>query len=144
MGTLAQCGERSVASEGVEGVVEFHLDSDALSIGKHACMESVANAATASWDAHGFLEGVELHPGSTSLRGTQAGKAVPNLRDGNGADPSPQFLDADERCIKQLGNVGEGRVQQDIEHLKDSPESVCRGGGCGMYVLIGPSAQAGG
>jgi hypothetical protein len=72
-GALAHCGERSVASEGIEGVLEIHLDSDALRIGKHACMESVANAATASWDAHGHLEGVELHPGSTSFHGTQAG-----------------------------------------------------------------------
>jgi hypothetical protein len=57
-GALAHCGERSVAPEGVKGVSEVHLDSDALRIGKHACMESVANAATASWDAHGHLEGV--------------------------------------------------------------------------------------
>jgi hypothetical protein len=60
-GVLAHCGEHSVASEGVEGVSEVHLDSDALRIGKHACMEGVANAATASWDAHGYLEGMELH-----------------------------------------------------------------------------------
>jgi hypothetical protein len=58
-GTLAHCGERSIASEGVEGVAEVHLDSDALRIGKHACMEGMANAATASWDPHGHLEGVE-------------------------------------------------------------------------------------
>jgi hypothetical protein len=74
-GALAHCGERSVASEGFDGVSEVHLDSDALCIGKYACMESVANAATASWDAraHGRLERVELHPGSTSFHGTQAG-----------------------------------------------------------------------
>jgi hypothetical protein len=59
-GALAHSGERSVASEGVEGLSEVHLDRDALRIGKRACMESVANAATASWDAHGHLEGVEL------------------------------------------------------------------------------------
>jgi hypothetical protein len=72
-GTLEHCGERSVALEGVEGVAEVHLASDALRIGEHACMEGVANAATASWDAHGHLEGVQLYPGSTSFHGTQAG-----------------------------------------------------------------------
>jgi hypothetical protein len=72
-GTFEHCGKSSVALEGVEVVAEVHLDSDALRIGEHACMEGVAIAATASWDAHGHLEGVELHPGSTSFHGTQAG-----------------------------------------------------------------------
>jgi hypothetical protein len=72
-GALTHCGERSVASEGIEGISKVHLDSDALRIGKHVCMESVANAATASWDAHGHWEGVQLYPGSTSFHGTQAG-----------------------------------------------------------------------
>jgi hypothetical protein len=66
-GVLTHCGERSVASEGIEGVSKVHLDSDALRIDKHACKESVVNAATASWDAHGHLEGVQLYPGPPRL-----------------------------------------------------------------------------
>jgi hypothetical protein len=60
-----------------------------------------------------------------------------------GRTPPPRFLDANERCVKQVGDVGEGPRQQDIEHLEDSLESVCGGGGCRTYVFISPSAQAG-
>jgi hypothetical protein len=57
--------------------------------------------------------------------------------------PPPRFLDADERCVKQFSDVGEGPGYQEIKHLEDSLESVCGGGGCRMYVFISPSAQAG-
>jgi hypothetical protein len=56
----------------------------------------------------------------------------------------PRLLDAHERRIKQLSNVGEGTIQQDLEQLQDGMNTMCQGSYCGTNVLISPSAQAGG
>jgi hypothetical protein len=85
-GTLPHCSERSIAAEGVEGVVEVHLNRDALLIGKHARMMGRANTAAASWHAHSHLEGVEPLPCSAPFHGSQAGEVAPNLFDVNKTD----------------------------------------------------------
>jgi hypothetical protein len=57
---------------------------------------------------------------------------------------TPRLLDAHERRIKQLSDVGEGTIQQDLEQLQDGMQAMCQGSCCGTNVLISPSAQAGG